>query len=334
MRFPKPFWRESKQAYYLQVGKRQMSLGPDEQEALRKYREICLHDLGGNPAQKAGDLTAAEVCDLFLEDIKGKASYEWYRHFTQLFVNHCGHVKASELKPLHLKGFLRKQSWGDTTKNKVTGIVARAFSWGVKNRVVAENPFAGIDRPRAKRRERLLTDAERREILAAIRDKPFRQFVTAMQETGARPGEVRKLTAAQVDLERGLWVLGRHKTYEKTGKVRVVYLTPEMKALSEELVALHPAGPLFRGWGKNPYSKDALRQRFGRLRKKLPHLEGVVAYSYRHAFCTDGLVRGVPIATMAELLGHADTTVIAKHYGHLSEQADHLRDAAKRARGA
>jgi len=49
---------------------------------------------------------------------------------------------------------------------------------------------------------------------------------------------------------------------------------------------------------------------------------------------TEGLVRGVPIATMAELMGHASTQMLEKHYSHLTEQADHLREAARRARGA
>ena len=33
MRFPKPFFRESKQAWYVQIGKRQISLGKDREEA-------------------------------------------------------------------------------------------------------------------------------------------------------------------------------------------------------------------------------------------------------------------------------------------------------------
>ena len=40
MRQPKPFYRKSKQAWYLQIGKRQVSLGPDEKEAWQKYHEI------------------------------------------------------------------------------------------------------------------------------------------------------------------------------------------------------------------------------------------------------------------------------------------------------
>ena len=44
MRFAKPFFRASKQAWYVQIGKRQISLGKDREEAFRRYREILLHE--------------------------------------------------------------------------------------------------------------------------------------------------------------------------------------------------------------------------------------------------------------------------------------------------
>ena len=48
------------------------------------------------------------------------------------------------------------------------------------------------------------------------------------QETGCRPGEVARVTAADVNLELGVWILKRHKTAKKTGKPRIVYLMPSM----------------------------------------------------------------------------------------------------------
>jgi integrase len=47
-----------------------------------------------------------------------------------------------------------------------------------------------------------------------------------MTLTGCRPGEIARVTAADVDVDRGLWVLKKHKTAKKTGKPRLVYLCP------------------------------------------------------------------------------------------------------------
>lgn len=38
MRFPKPFFREPKQTWYVKIGKRQISLGMDREEAFRRTK--------------------------------------------------------------------------------------------------------------------------------------------------------------------------------------------------------------------------------------------------------------------------------------------------------
>jgi hypothetical protein len=50
-----------------------------------------------------------------------------------------------------------------------------------------------------------------------------------------------------VNLDLGIWVLTKHKTFHKTGKPRIIYLNEEMVKLTRKLVAMYPEGPLFRG---------------------------------------------------------------------------------------
>ncbi len=151
-----------------------------------------------------------------------------------------------------------------------------------------------------------------------------------MQETGCRPSEVARVTADNVNLELGVWVFADHKTVQKTGKPRIVYLTPAMVELTKRLMAEHPDGPLFRGpRGGKPFTRNGIRCRFKRLRKKLPHLKGLIAYAYRHSFATDALVNGVGIAQVAELLGHTSTEMVMRHYSHIAGNIRHMRDAAK-----
>ena len=144
---------------------------------------------------------------------------------------------------------------------------------------------------------------------------------------------MRKLTAADVNLEYGVWILQQHKTRQKTGKPRIVYLTQAMVELTKRLIAKYPSGPLFRGpRGGKPFTSNGIRCRFRQLRKKLPHLKGVVSYCYRHSFATDALANGVTAAVVAELLGHTDLKMIETHYNHLSQKTAQLRQAAERAR--
>ena len=58
-------------------------------------------------------------------------------------------------------------------------------------------------------------------------------------------------------------------------------------------------------------------------------------YSMRHSACTRMLADAkLDAVTVATLLGHRDTTMIARHYAHLAQRPDHLRDAANRSSGA
>jgi site-specific recombinase XerD len=51
----------------------------------------------------------------------------------------------------------------------------------------------------------------------------------------------------------------------------------------------------------------------------------------RHLYITDALENGMSLATVAELVGHRDLKMVMQIYSHLSERADHLRDAARTA---
>ena len=241
-------------------------------------------------------------------------------------------MNAKDLIPYHLTTWLNKHPNWKGARRHATVIVKRAFTWAKRQGLISENPFAEVKIDPSGQRNRVLTADERGQILGAIKDQRFRDFVLALQETGCRPGEVAQVTAADVDLELGVWVLKKHKTAKKTRKPRIVYLTPAMLELSRKLSAEFPEGPIFRGpRGAKPFSKNGIRCRFRRLREKLPHLAGVVAYTFRATYATDALERGVGIAQVAELMGHTDTEMVMRHYSKLSQKIQHLRDAAVQA---
>ena len=64
-----------------------------------------------------------------------------------------------------------------------------------------------------------------------------------------------------------------------------------------------------------------------------PDLKRAVPYTRRHSFVSDALENGVGIAQVAELLGHTDTRMVSRHYGHLNQKVAHMKDAAKKATG-
>jgi hypothetical protein len=96
----------------------------------------------------------------------------------------------------------------------------------------------------------VLTKGEQAEILAAIRDEPFRQSVWAMLETGARSSEVARVPAGDVYFDLGVWVFGKHETAKKPRKARVVYrcglkyLRRQARTVGESGAGRSPAGIL------------------------------------------------------------------------------------------
>jgi integrase len=290
--------------------------------------------IAGHTPVATDALSAAQVCDKFLTFSQAEHNpdtYAWHLFYLRKFCDRHGTKPTDALIPHHLTEWIAANPTWKGAKRHARAVVKRAFSWALREGLVSKNPFADAVVGKAGKRSRILSKDEREQILGVIREQRFREFVVALQETGCRPGEVASGTAADADLTLGVWVRKKHKTAKKTGKPRVVYLTPAMADLTRRLVAQFPTGPLFRGQRGQPLTKQVIRLRFRNLRLKLPKLEHFCAYSYRHTYRTDALVNGVGIAHVAELMGHTSTEMVASVYSKLSQQVAHMREAAAKA---
>jgi integrase len=352
MRQPKPWFRASKNAWYVEYNFKQIRLGehpagepPPKRgklgwnpplDIVRAFNRLIID--GSAQPIALDDPAVATICDLFLawsQKHHKDSTYAWNKSFLESFANfeRTGHLLATKLKPLHVTRWLDAHpSWKGSRTCAVT-VVKRAFNWAESEGVLDVSPLKKLKKPPPPVRDRLLSIEERAEIMGAARGPAFKQFLVAMQESGCRPGEIRTVEARHTDLALGVWVFDEHKTAKKTGKPRVVYLTPTLLAMTTELVGRNPTGPLFLNSRGKPWTRNAVRIRFRNLRKKLPHLKRFFAYAYRASFATDALESGVGIAQVAELLGHVDTKMVMRHYSRLSQKVSHLRDAAARAAG-
>jgi integrase len=160
--------------------------------------------------------------------------------------------------------------------------------------------------------------------------RAFGLFLRVLYATGARPGEVARITAENFDPDAGLVRLRQHKTAHK-GKVRVVYLPPETVALLSELARRYPSGPLLRNTRGEPWTGKALVKAMLAARGRAG-IDRAICYGYRHTFATDALSQGVPDAQVAELLGHSGTAMLHRHYSHLTAKTKVLREALGRVR--
>lgn len=339
MRNPQPFFRKFDGWWYVQIpqqGKRrQIRLAQgkaNRAEAFRRYHELMAQQ---DPASlpDRSQVNLASLCDMFLDHSQrhhSASTFANYKFFLNEFCQVHGTLPVLQLKPFHVSRWLEGKSWAQATKRGAIISIKRVLNWAFEQGYLDAQLLRGLKRPPATRRTTTITSAQHEEMLAAT-DDAFREFLTALKETGARPGEVMALTAADVDLQQGLWILRKHKTAWKTGKPRIIYLTATMLATTRKLIEQRPTGALFRNSDGEAWTRNAVRLRMKRLREKLNLPAGTISYAYRHTFVTNSLVNGVPIATVAELVGHRDTAMISQHYAHLNQQVDYMRKAAEQA---
>jgi integrase len=192
------------------------------------------------------------------------------------------------------------------------------------------NPLAYLPMPpRTSRGDwAIIGPANHAKLLAAAPPR-FRDFLTLLHATGARPGEVARLTAHAIDWDAATATIREHKTADRTARPRVVWLSGPAVALLRPLAARHPVGPLLLNAAGRPWTNDALKaaMRKTRTRAGVPR---AICYGYRHTFITDALELAPP-AIVAELSGHTSLAGL-KPYSHLATKRQALRDALGRVR--
>ncbi len=340
-----PRYYASKGGYYVTINGERVCLakGPKadpevQADAERKYLELKIAAL----TQVEGDRSECiGILDAYLCAVRRKRKPNTFairKRFLQAFCSEFGAVRVRDLDPRKVAGWLDDMEerprqheqrgqvkWGPSTRGMAITSLKAGFNWAVKERLISKNPLAEMEKPSPISRggEQLLTEEGHQKLLSAAAPF-FRDFLIALNETGARPGEVANVTAADFHAGPGAWVLKDHKT-AWAGKDRVIYLTPTLVEIVKRLSARSPEGPIFRNRYGRPWKLGTIAAYFSRLRKRL-NLGRVSAYSYRHKFATEFLLSGRPIAQIAELQG-SSIQVIAKHYSHLREHGPALRQA-------
>ncbi len=88
-KFPKPFFRSARKAWFVQVGGKQIKLGPDRDEAFRRYHEIMGQP--DTPQAQVDSSSVVGVLDAFLDwcqKHKAGRTYDWYRDYLESFGRH------------------------------------------------------------------------------------------------------------------------------------------------------------------------------------------------------------------------------------------------------
>lgn len=183
-------------------------------------------------------------------------------------------------------------------------------------------PFEEADAARV----RYLTIAEAKRLLNAC-DPDFRRLAQAALATGARYGECATLRGTDFNPDSGTI----HVRTSKSGKGRHIVLNDEGAALFKSLAAGKPGDALLLVKADGSTWKKSHQARpMAEACKRAKIKPSASFHILRHTWASLAVMAGAPLMVVARNLGHADTRMVERHYGHLAPSyiADAIRAAA------
>jgi integrase len=223
--------------------------------------------------------------------------------------------RASANRILTVLKALLNHAWREALGDKGQRLVSSDEGW----RSVTPFPEADVARVRYLDRD------ECRRLVNAS-PEPLRSLVRAALFTGARYGELTRMQVADFHRDSGTLLVRT----SKAGEVRHIELTAEgleffrgatIGRVGDELL-FHRDGV---AWGKSHQQRPLSEA--CRAAKVLP---AASFYTLRHTYASLMVMDDVPRMVVAKNLGHADTRMVDKHYGHLA--TNYIREAIRSAK--
>jgi integrase len=197
-------------------------------------------------------------------------------------------------------------------------------------------PFGGT----TSARERFLQPEEAARLVNAC-PPVFRDLVRGALLTGARYGELARLRCRDYNPNSKGEIATLFVAESKSGKPRHIVLTPEGAALFDALAAQRqgPNSLMFthsiadrqtqaREAGTNQFGKAAKAvtgawgeghaRRLMQVACKTAGLEYISFHELRHTYASMLVNNKCPLPVVAQQLGHSDSRMVEKHYGHLA----------------
>ncbi len=321
----------------------------------RKRRDARMHAITGR-----GPFTVADAIELHLEKLaaKGRKTADTRFRAASMILPELGARLVADLKTDDIRKWFTKlastpprlrtakgeaQRYRKTaddpeaerrrrsTANRLLAVLRAALTTAFREGKVSSDmewrrvqPFENVSSARI----RYLKVAEAQRLINAC-DPDFRGLVQAALQTGARYGELGWLKVSDFNPDSGTVAILK----SKTGKSRHVVLTEEGAAFFADLCAGRSGSevllcrPSGKPWGPSHQTiplNDACR----RAGISPP----INFHALRHTYASLAVMNGAPLHVVGKNLGHADTRMVEKHYGHLAPSyiADAIRAAAPR----
>jgi integrase len=185
-------------------------------------------------------------------------------------------------------------------------------------------PFEGVDSARVRY---LSMDEARRLLNASAPD--FRNLVRGALETGARYGELCALTVSDFNRDSGTIAVRQ----SKSNKPRHIVLTDDGAAFFVSITAGRAGNEfLFLKADGEAWRPSHQAEPMSDANERASITPPINFHGLRHTWASHAVMNGVPLIVVAKNLGHSDTRMVERHYGHLAPSyvTDAIRAGAPR----
>ena len=225
-------------------------------------------------------------------------------------------MRVNDVKSMMVKTWLTERRQAQKLKasgvNNYIRLLHGLFKIAVESGAVSESPAKAQKLLREESPERLTPSWEQAHtIISEVKRPNGKDVLTAMLLLGLGQAELANLHGEHIDFERGQITVRR----QKTQRVFTILIYPQAKPFLERMRAegrIENGKPLF----KRPNPREALAIACRRLR--YPPFS---PRSFRRAFITRALEKGVDPRCVAAWQGHRDATLVLKVYGNLIQPA-------------
>lgn len=301
------------------------------------------------PTSSSPALTGGAVIRRYLDDLAyrcqtGKVTAEHYGNYRRSlsastsgryvgFIEVIGERPVSELIQFDLTEWLRRNpQWkkADSRMNNIAAVLA-CFHWAESEGFLKPCPYTKtrqLQEQRAQRRD--ATDEEADKVWAAASES-LRRIIWFIDTAGCRTKEARDLLWSQVDFERQIILIARHKTSHTQAEPepRIVGLDADGWSELRRWHALRRPGQthVFETPRGRVWTKNNLCQTFERLSERCGLADDLTPYCFRHRYGTQAILAGATEREAGDGLGHRDSRS-TRRYSHTADKVEHIRHIA------
>lgn len=252
-----------------------------------------------------------------------------------------GEIDSDMLERLLLE---KKRNYSHSTCVKIYNLLNGIFRMAKRSKSIPINPMLDVERPKPRAdevpkeaNEKRYTAEELAFILKRVEELPikWRTYIHVMADTGVRRGECNGIQWRDIDFNGGSITIRHNLQYSpragiydkrpKNKSVRMVYVGERsldlLRQLRTEQAASCVSKWVFTQEGSpDPLHPDTPTRYFKKLEQRFG-IQDFHPHKLRHSFASLAITAGADVASVSEILGHADPSTTMRMYVDSNEES-------------